>query len=103
MHHTRIAAFLLGALLLGSVFMAFVATENFQTVSRILQSPPPESVASATLTLDSLTNVLSVPPRQAGCQLGHWRSNVGTPACRHVTLAAWLVVPVPYLAGTRLG
>ena len=42
MHPTRIAAFLLGALLLGSVFMAFVATENFQTVSRILQSPPPE-------------------------------------------------------------
>jgi NAD-dependent DNA ligase len=42
MHSTRIAAFLLGALLLGSVFMAFVATENFQTASQLLASPPPE-------------------------------------------------------------
>jgi hypothetical protein len=43
MHHSRISAFLLGALLLGSLFMAFVATENFQTVSEILKSPPPQA------------------------------------------------------------
>ncbi len=55
MHPTRIAAFLLGALLLGSVFMAFAATENFQTVSQILNSPPPE--------VDKMINVLG--PEQA--------------------------------------
>src|SRR5260370_5331977 len=38
-----ISAFLLGALLAGSLFMAFVATENFQTVSEILKSPPPQA------------------------------------------------------------
>jgi hypothetical protein len=43
MHYNRISAFLLGALLLGSLFMAFVATENFQTVSDILKSPPPQA------------------------------------------------------------
>lgn len=42
MHHTRIAAFLLGAWLLGSVFQAFVATRNFRTVDAVLQAPPPE-------------------------------------------------------------
>jgi hypothetical protein len=42
MHYSRISAFLLGALLIGSVFMAFVATENFQTASEILKSPPPQ-------------------------------------------------------------
>ena len=42
MHLTRISAFLLGALLLGSFFMVYVATENFQTVSQVLKSPPPE-------------------------------------------------------------
>jgi len=41
MHSTRVSAFLLGALLLGSLFMAYVATENFQTASQILTSPPP--------------------------------------------------------------
>lgn len=41
MHYSRIAAFLLGALVLGSLFMAFVATENFQTVNEMLKSPPP--------------------------------------------------------------
>jgi len=43
MHYSRISAFLLGALLAGSLFMAFVATENFQTVSEILKSPPPQA------------------------------------------------------------
>ena len=43
MHYSRISAFLLGALLLGSLFMAFVATGNFQTVSEILKSPPPQA------------------------------------------------------------
>jgi|SRR5579862_3488559 len=42
MHYSRISAFLLGALLVGSVFMAFVATENFRTASEILKSPPPQ-------------------------------------------------------------
>jgi|SRR5215472_10879806 len=43
MHYSRISAFLLGALLTGSLFMAFVATGNFQTVSNILKSPPPQA------------------------------------------------------------
>jgi len=43
MHHSRIAAFLLGAWLLGSLFQAFVATRNFKTVDAVLQAPPPEA------------------------------------------------------------
>ena len=43
MHYTRIAAFLLGAWLLGNLFMMFVATQNFQTVDRVLKSPPVEA------------------------------------------------------------
>ena len=43
MHHTRIATFLLGAWLLGSVFMTFVATQNFETVDRVLKSPAVEA------------------------------------------------------------
>ena len=30
MHHQRIAAFVLGAWIMGSLFMIFVATQNFQ-------------------------------------------------------------------------
>jgi hypothetical protein len=41
MHYSRISAFLLGAILTGGLFMAFVATGNFQTVSEILKTPPP--------------------------------------------------------------
>jgi hypothetical protein len=43
MHHHRIAAFLSGCLILGSLFMIFVATQNFQTVDRVLASPPREA------------------------------------------------------------
>jgi len=43
MHHTRIAAFLLGCLLLGSLFLTFVATRNFRAVDAVLQAPPPEA------------------------------------------------------------
>lgn len=43
MHYRRISAFLLGALLTGSLLMAFVATRNFQTVSAILKSPAPQA------------------------------------------------------------
>jgi hypothetical protein len=43
MHHARIATFILGALLLGSLFQAYVATRNFRTVDAILESPPPEA------------------------------------------------------------
>ncbi len=43
MHHHRIAAFLSGCLILGSAFMIFVATQNFQTVDRVLAGPPPEA------------------------------------------------------------
>ena len=43
MHYSRISAFLLGAILTGSLFMAFVASGNFQTVSEILKSPPPQA------------------------------------------------------------
>jgi len=42
MHNHRFAAFLSGCLILGSLFMIFVATQNFQTVDRVLASPPPE-------------------------------------------------------------
>jgi len=40
MHWHRIAAFLLGCLILGSLFMIFVATQNFGAVDRVLASPP---------------------------------------------------------------
>src|SRR5580658_6426378 len=43
MHYHRIAAFLSGCLILGSLFMIFVATQNFQTVDRVLASPPQEA------------------------------------------------------------
>src|SRR5579862_1833280 len=43
MHHHRIAAFLSGCLILGSAFMIFVATQNFQTVDRVLAAPPAEA------------------------------------------------------------
>jgi hypothetical protein len=43
MHHSRISAFLLGSLLLGSLFLAFVATHNFRAVDAVLSAPPPEA------------------------------------------------------------
>src|SRR5215471_15733202 len=43
MHYTRIAAFVLGAWLLGSVFLTFVATRNFATVDLVLKAPPAEA------------------------------------------------------------
>jgi hypothetical protein len=43
MHHARIAAFLLGAWLMGSLFLAFVATSNFATVDQVLKTPPVEA------------------------------------------------------------
>jgi len=36
LHRYRIAAFLTGCLILGSLFMIFVATQNFGTVDRVL-------------------------------------------------------------------
>jgi len=43
MHRHRIAAFLLGCWILGSLFMIFVATQNFATVDRVLAAPPQEA------------------------------------------------------------
>ena len=43
MHRHRIAAFLSGCLIVGSLFMIFVATQNFQTVDRVLATPAPEA------------------------------------------------------------
>jgi hypothetical protein len=43
MRNHRMAAFLSGCLILGSLFMIFVATQNFQTVDRVLASPPPQA------------------------------------------------------------
>jgi hypothetical protein len=43
MHRHRIAAFLTGCLILGSLFMIFVATQNFGTVDRVLAAPPSEA------------------------------------------------------------
>ncbi|HUA22148.1 MAG TPA: hypothetical protein VMB25_25565 [Bryobacteraceae bacterium] len=39
MHCHRIAAFLAGCWILGSLFMMFVATQNFQAVDRVLAAP----------------------------------------------------------------
>ena len=43
MHYHRVAAFLAGCWILGSLFMMFVATENFRTVDRLLAAPPPQA------------------------------------------------------------
>jgi hypothetical protein len=43
MHRHRVAAFLAGCLILGSLFMIFVATQNFGTVDRVLAAPPQEA------------------------------------------------------------
>lgn len=43
MHWHRLAAFLLGCLILGSAFMIFVATQNFGTVDRVLAAPPQQA------------------------------------------------------------
>lgn len=43
MHRYRIAAFLTGCLILGNLFMIFVATQNFATVDRVLATPPQEA------------------------------------------------------------
>jgi hypothetical protein len=43
MHRHRIAAFLAGCLIMGSLFMIFVATQNFGTVDRVLAAPPHEA------------------------------------------------------------
>ena len=43
MHWHRIAAFLAGCLILGSLFMIFVATQNFAAVDRVLAAPPHEA------------------------------------------------------------
>jgi hypothetical protein len=40
MHRHRIAAFLTGCLILGSLLMIFVATQDFATVDRVLAAPP---------------------------------------------------------------
>jgi hypothetical protein len=42
MHYSRIAAWILGAWLAGSLFMAFVATQNFRRAEEVLSAPPPE-------------------------------------------------------------
>jgi hypothetical protein len=41
MHYRRIASFLLGLWLGGGLFMAWVATENFHSVDRLLAQPSP--------------------------------------------------------------
>jgi hypothetical protein len=43
MHLRRIAAFLLGAWILGSLFMFVVATQNFKAVDRMLNAPTREA------------------------------------------------------------
>ena len=42
MHYSRIGAWILGAWLAGSAFMAFVATQNFRRAEEVLSAPPPE-------------------------------------------------------------
>ena len=41
-HYSRIAALILGAWICGSLFMAFVATQNFERAKEVLSAPPPE-------------------------------------------------------------
>jgi len=43
MHRHRVAAFLAGCLIMGSLFMIFVATQNFGAVDRVLATPPHEA------------------------------------------------------------
>lgn len=43
MHFRRLACFLLGAWIGGSLFMAFVATQNFRSVDRLLVAPSPSA------------------------------------------------------------
>jgi hypothetical protein len=43
MHTARTAAFLLGAWIMGSLFMIFVATQNFRTAERLAQIPGNET------------------------------------------------------------
>ncbi len=50
MHRHRVAAFLAGCLILGSLFMIFVATQNFAVADRVLASPP-QHVAAMFQTL----------------------------------------------------
>jgi hypothetical protein len=40
MHFRRLSAFVLGAWLVGSLFVAFLASQNFANASRILNDPP---------------------------------------------------------------
>lgn len=51
MHSHRTAAFLVGCLILGSLFMIFVATQNFATVDRVLAAPQPQEAAQMFQTL----------------------------------------------------
>jgi uncharacterized membrane protein YkgB len=50
MHHRRIASFLIGAWIAASLLMAYVATQNFHNVDRILAAPS----AGASKMLESL-------------------------------------------------
>jgi hypothetical protein len=43
MHRHRAAAFLAGCLILGSLFMIFVATQNFGVADRVLAAPAPQA------------------------------------------------------------
>ncbi len=46
MHYRRLACFLIGAWLAGSLFMAMVATQNFRSVDRLLAKPSPAASRS---------------------------------------------------------
>jgi len=52
MHYHRIAAFLVGCWILGSLFMMFVATQNFRAVDRVLATP----TAAASPLIQTLGN-----------------------------------------------
>jgi len=43
MHYSRIASLILGAWIAGSLFMGFVATQNFERANEVLSAPPPEA------------------------------------------------------------
>lgn len=59
MHYRRIAAFLIGAWILGSGFLALIATQNTDIAERVLQLTPPDVIKSTEATgRDAVQSIL---------------------------------------------
>ncbi len=83
MHWHRIAGFLAGCSILGSLFMIFVATQNFGTVDRVLAAPPQEAAQMLqTLGPENARLLLRyLVARRTGCfsPVGSWHRSVWAP------------------------